>query len=278
MNIGHIVKRDTPPADWQTWSKIPWNEPAFSARMLENHLSQEHDWASRTQSAIDAQVAFIHAQLPTGARVLDLGCGPGLYTSRLSALGHQCTGVDFSPASIDYARNLPGADSITYILGDITRFQAAEGFDAVLLLFGEINAFSRLDAAAILESAFKALHSGGTLFIETHSFDAIRDIGFLPSTWQAMETGLFSEKPHLCLEEHFWNEALASAMTRYYILDAETGNVTEYSALMQAYSEAQYNELLHSAGFQHMKLANETDWPTGKAFTGKLQCRIGSKL
>lgn len=27
-------------------SKIPWDEPAFSQRMLENHLSQEHDWAS----------------------------------------------------------------------------------------------------------------------------------------------------------------------------------------------------------------------------------------
>ncbi|EBO1314042.1 class I SAM-dependent methyltransferase, partial [Salmonella enterica] len=27
--------------------KIPWDEPAFSQRMLENHLSQDHDWASR---------------------------------------------------------------------------------------------------------------------------------------------------------------------------------------------------------------------------------------
>lgn len=30
-------------------SKIPWNEPAFSQRMLANHLSQDHDWASRRQ-------------------------------------------------------------------------------------------------------------------------------------------------------------------------------------------------------------------------------------
>lgn len=31
-------------------SKIPWDEPAFSQRMLENHLSQDHDWASRRLS------------------------------------------------------------------------------------------------------------------------------------------------------------------------------------------------------------------------------------
>ena len=25
--------------------KIPWDDPDFSRRMLENHLSQGHDWA-----------------------------------------------------------------------------------------------------------------------------------------------------------------------------------------------------------------------------------------
>ena len=42
--------------------------------------------------------------LERGARVLDLGCGPGLYTTRLAKLGHTCVGIDFSPASIAYAK------------------------------------------------------------------------------------------------------------------------------------------------------------------------------
>ena len=37
-------------------------------------------------------------------KILDLGCGPGLYASRLARLGHRVTGIDFSPASIRYAR------------------------------------------------------------------------------------------------------------------------------------------------------------------------------
>lgn len=44
-------------------SKIPWDEPAFSQRMLENHLSQEHDWASRRQTVIEQQVTWIASQL-----------------------------------------------------------------------------------------------------------------------------------------------------------------------------------------------------------------------
>ncbi|MBW7996213.1 MAG: hypothetical protein FVQ81_06515 [Candidatus Glassbacteria bacterium] len=39
-----------PPQPGSLWSgqyKIPWNDPAFSRRMLIEHLSQEHDLASR---------------------------------------------------------------------------------------------------------------------------------------------------------------------------------------------------------------------------------------
>lgn len=274
MSISRITGRTLPPKDWQTWSKIPWDEPGFSARMLESHLSQEHDWASRTHAVIDAHVAFLHRLLPANARILDLGCGPGLYTSKLAALGHACTGVDFSPASIGHARNLPGAGSVTYIQEDIRRFQTDETFDAVLLLFGEINAFSRQDAAAIMRNAARALHPGGVLAIEVHTCDAVREIGHMPAVWHTNDTGLFSEKPHLYLEEHFWNETLAIAMTRYYIADAASGGVSEYTALMQAYSETQYAELLADAGLALTLPVSAADWPAGEAFAGKLRCIV----
>lgn len=275
MGISRIIGRTLPPRNWHAWSKIPWDEPGFSARMLEDHLSQEHDWASRTSAVIDAQVASMHRSLPQNAHILDLGCGPGLYTSRLAALGHVCTGVDFSPASINYARSLPDADGITYVQADVTRFQCTGNYDAILLLFGEINAFSRRDAAAILKSATRALRPGGVLFIEVHSFDSIREIGQLSSSWQTNQGGLFSEKPHLYLEEHFWNDALSIAMTRYYIVDAASSEVAEYTALMQAYTDAQYSELFAAVGLGRAETVSASDWPVGGAFAGKLHCLKG---
>lgn len=68
-------------------SKIPWDEPAFSQRMLANHLSQDHDWASRRQEIIEQQVEWIASQLSPGAHILDLGCGPGFYTHHLAERG-----------------------------------------------------------------------------------------------------------------------------------------------------------------------------------------------
>lgn len=274
MNMLSLCNRPVPPTNWTTWTTIPWNEPGFSARMLENHLSQDHDWASRTSGIIEAQVAHIHSLLPQGANILDMGCGPGLYTERLSRLGHQCTGVDFSPASIEYAQKQPGAGHINYIFQDIREFQSTETFDAVLLLFGEINVFSCAEALRLLQTARNSLRPGGVVIVETHTAEAIRAIGHLPNHWQAVPSGLFSERPHLLLEEHFWNEALAAAMTRYYVLDAETAACTEYAALMQAYTEAEYQRFFEESGFTAIEPVAAADWPTGGAFTGKLQCVV----
>ncbi len=59
MNLLDLVNRPIPPAPWSEGEKIPWNEPAFSARMLREHLSQEHDAASRRAAIIDRQVDWI---------------------------------------------------------------------------------------------------------------------------------------------------------------------------------------------------------------------------
>ena len=92
--------------DAAQWRKIPWDDPDFSRRMLREHLSQEHDAASRRTPQIDQGVAWIHATVLHGqpSSILDLGCGPGFYTHRFVNLGHTCVGIDFGPASIEYAR------------------------------------------------------------------------------------------------------------------------------------------------------------------------------
>ncbi len=40
---------------WNEGYKIPWNDPAFSERMLQEHLSQDHELASRSIGTIQGQ-------------------------------------------------------------------------------------------------------------------------------------------------------------------------------------------------------------------------------
>ena len=77
MELLDLVHRTAAPAPWSEGDNIPWNDPAFSQRMLQEHLSQAHDAASRRTEKIEKHVAWIHHTLLAGrpARILDLGRG-----------------------------------------------------------------------------------------------------------------------------------------------------------------------------------------------------------
>ena len=253
MNLIDIIHRQAVPIPWSEGEKIPWNEPGFSQRMLLEHLSQEHDAASRRFNIIDSHVAWIHHSVlsdrPT--KILDLGCGPGLYTSRLAKLGHACVGIDFSPASISHARELAQVEQLqcSYLQQDIRTADYGHGYGLAMLVFGEFNVFRRTDARLILEKAHQALAENGRLLLEVHTYIAVQAIGKQPVSWYATESGLFSDRPHICLVENFWDALQHVATERYYILDGSTGSVTRYAASTQAYTEDEYRLLLEECGF-----------------------------
>ena len=120
--------------------------------MLAEHLDQTHDLASRRTVRIERHLNWVHRALLSSkpSRILDLGCGPGFYANRLAALGHACTGIDYSPASIAYAvehapaRGLP----CVYVQDDIRNAAFGTGYDLVMCVFGEFNVFRQSDRAA----------------------------------------------------------------------------------------------------------------------------------
>ena len=253
LTLRDIVERSTTPIPWAEGEKIPWHDPAFSARMLREHLSQAHDAASRRAETIARQVAWIQQALLNSqpSRVLDLGCGPGLYTAQLAALGHRCVGIDFSPAAIAYAREAALAAQVdcVYALADLRDADFGAGYDLIMLLYGEFNVFRPTEARAIVRKARRALAPAGRLLLEVHPHAAVRAIGAAPRDWQALERGLFADMPYLRLDENVWDEQQQVATTRHYIIDAATGAVTRHAQSMQAYHAADYHALLAECGF-----------------------------
>ena len=253
MPLTDIVSRPAHPVPWSEGDNIPWHEPGFSARMLREHLSQAHDAASCRFELIDRHVAWIHHHVLNGrpTRILDLGCGPGLYASRLARLGHTCSGIDYSPASIAYAQEEARRDGLAceYRLEDIRRADYGTGFGAAMLLYGELNVFRPADVAIILGRVHDALTPGGVLILEVSTCASIRRQGREGRSWYSAPSGLFSERPHLVLQESHWDEVTATATRRYYIVDAETAEVTPHAQTLQAYTEEQYGDILAEAGF-----------------------------
>ena len=258
MNLIDVLGRSAIPEPWAEGEKIPWDDPAFSQRMLQEHLSQDHDAASRRARVIDRQVAWIHNQILDGepTRILDLGCGPGLYTSRLAKLGHECVGIDFGPASVAYAQEHARQERLncTYMRKDIRHADYGRRYGLVMLIFGEFNTFRPVDARLILKKAQKALGEGAALLLEPHTHAAVREEGERSRRWDSAESGLFSDRPHLLFQESNWDVERQVATERYYIVDAESGEATLHASSMQAYTDEDYRALLGECGFGDVTL------------------------
>ena len=254
MNLEDITTRNKKPEPWAEGDNIPWNDPGFSKRMLKEHLSQAHDAASRRSEIIDRQVNWIHRELlPVHpARILDLGCGPGFYTNRLAALGHKCTGIDYSPASIAYARKSALEKDLTvhYQQEDIRTADFSRDQDLVLLLSGELNVFSPSNARQIITKVAKCLSESGKMILEVHAIGVIERRGRESRTWNSPKSGLWSDSPYICLQENFWYPDRKTAVTRYFVIDATTGETTLHSASYQDYSDDEYDSLLIDSGFR----------------------------
>lgn len=122
-------------------------------------------------------LAKLLAVLPSGASVLDLGCGSGDPADIALAQQHQVTGIDISEAQIIKARqNVPGGTFLRADLGSIS-FPPAS-FDAVVSFY-TLEHVPREEHAAIFGRIVTWLRSGGYLLLGTEAAEHAGSVG----TW-----------------------------------------------------------------------------------------------
>jgi hypothetical protein len=164
-------------------------------------------------------------------------------------------GIDFSPASIAHARQLTEEQGLTgeHVEADLREADFGAGFGLAMLIFGEFNVFRPADARCILTKAHAALDAGGLLLLEPQRWEAVEQDGQRTTSWYAADSGLFSDEPHLCLEESFWDAEARVRTDRYFIVDCATGEVTRHASSAQAYSNEDCRRLLVKAGFPDVR-------------------------
>ena len=95
-----------------------------------------------------------------------------MYLHRLAALGHSCVGIDYSPASVAHAkgRATEAGLAIQYVHEDVRAAEFGDGFDLVMMIWGEFNVFPPDDAKRLVGKCAAALRPSGTLLLEPHTF------------------------------------------------------------------------------------------------------------
>lgn len=105
---------------------------------------------------------IIHAAIPPGARILDLGCGTGRIASPLARLGHQVVAVDESPDMLAHV-----VDAVP-VRGRIEDLALDRQFDVVLLASHLINTPDPRQRQAFLRACRRHLTPTGQVVAQWH--------------------------------------------------------------------------------------------------------------
>jgi SAM-dependent methyltransferase len=255
MPMAQLIDMMEAPEPYSPGSLDFWDDDHISAMALRAHLDPHTDDASRQPETIDASVRFIDAAVGgvRGKRILDAGCGPGLYARRLAAMGGDVTGIDISRSSIAYAASearLLGLD-ITYRRMDFLHLDYHGEFDLALQIYGEVCALSPPELTRFMEKVHEALRPGGLFIFDVATKKAGAHLS--GRSWQAHEAGFWRPSPHLVLEYGADYEEGMLHLDQYAILDAE-GAVDICRIWTRCYTKQSVAKMVEGHGFEVVSL------------------------
>lgn len=128
-------------------------------------LARVYDDLDPDRSDLDVYAAMV---TEFGARsVLDVGCGTGTFACLLAGRGIQVTGADPAAASLQVARDKPGAGLVRWLHGDATSLPPLQ-VDLATMTGNVAQVFiTDADWDETLRGVWAALRPGGRLVFET---------------------------------------------------------------------------------------------------------------
>ncbi len=241
------------PAPFSTYTAdVLWTDEHISRQMLGYHLNPSVDLASRRHDFIDRSAAWMARRfdLANGMRVLDLGCGPGLYTSRMASAGARVTGVDFSRHSLDHARaeaEKLGLD-IEYVQADYLGYETDESFDLVTLIFCDFCALSRDRRSSLLDRILGLLSPRGALLMDVCSLAAFGSWKESTAFGHRFMDGFWSESDYFGFRISFKYEPERVTLDKYVVVEPRRSR--EVFNWLQYFGTDALEGELRSAGFR----------------------------
>ena len=235
-----------------------WNDPYISKSLLQAHLDSETDAASRKHSSIDKEVEHLlnSGLVKSGFKLLDLGCGPGLYAKRFAAQGVNVTGVDLSQNSLDFAKKQAQQEGldIEYVQIDFFDMQYSEEFDVILQTNGELNTFSDSKRDELLNKLHNALKPDGVLIFDATT-RSLRQKNLLKNGWYVAQNSFWRSSPQLVLEQGYDYPDENVYLNRHLVLD-ESG-LADYRFWFHDYSLVTIQPVIQRAGLKIIHTWND---------------------
>jgi len=213
----HLAK---PQLDMPGKSNI-WTDEHISKGMLESHLDENGNGASRPFEYMDKSVEWICSVAPPDKykSALDLGCGPGLYSERFYDQNYNVIGIDWSERSIKYAIEHAASTGrkIDYALQNYLAIEYKNAFDIAVIISYDFCVLSKNDRKTMLEKIYKALKPGGKFIFDVTTTNNLKTEE--SRRWDYHPDGCFmSGQPHICLSSEYYYAEDETNLTQIIIM------------------------------------------------------------
>ena len=270
MNIRDLAEYTKKPVLFSDGTAIMWTDPYISRNLLSNHINPDHDIASRSNRKIEMLVEWIlsntkHDQM----KILDLGCGPGLYAEKLAKFGHHVIGIDYSKNSIDYAEENTRLtkSGIEYYCKNYLEIDYEEQFDLVILIYLDFCVLKPWERKKVLYNIYRSLKKGGRFIFDVVNSKNI-DSKVLNSSWEVCANGGFwKDEPYIVLNTGYHYPEQKVFVNQHIVMDRKENKDT-YLFWTSYYDQVDIIPILMEAGF--MKIDSyENVLPLGDQWNGE---------
>ena len=248
-----IADRKERPTPWVDATTYPWSDPEFSKRYVRRADHGALIGMNETGDEVDQLIALLQAK--PKARILDLCAGNGRHAVAMALRGFRMTGIDIGPGAVALARETAKnlGLGIDFRELDVRDLAIEDAYDGAYLTCGGLSDFAPNDCGRLLAVVERALVSGGRAVIE------YADVEQAPSdvrAWQFVqaESSLFTDAPHLQLEERLYDADSTSEVIRDYVVPND-GKIIEIARCRRYFSDAAVREALDAARFTSIDYA-----------------------
>lgn len=270
MNITKIIEATERPELYSKGTSTMWTDEYISKQLLEVHLNSELDLASRKQTSINQTVNWILSNTEKSKlEILDLGCGPGLYSEIFAGQGHNVTGVDFSKNSIEFAKKESDKKrlNINYICENYLNLSFEENkFDLIILIYTDFGVLNPSERTVLLDKISKILKPGG-IFIFDVLNDKEIDSKLANKNWDVTKSGFWKNRPYLALSESFLYIDEKVILFQHTVID-ENKNVDVYRFWTSLFSHSDLEKILTQHSFSEL-IFSEDVLPNGDSWNGE---------
>lgn len=250
MKINDYINFASRPPVYTPGTATMWDDDYISKQLLAVHLNPEIDLASRKPAVILSTIDWLEKMaLRPRSSILDLGCGPGLYSEILAERGHRITGVDISSNSIRYAEDSAQQKGlkVAYRNQNYLDLDDSKSFDLIIMIFTDFCVLTPEARTKVLSNIYKALKPGGIF-----CFDFLNDAFPIAEEgkreWEICNGGFWKNEPYLVLQEkHYYPEQ--NVCLSQHIVTATNGDVDIYRFWTHSFSREQMLLLLKEHGF-----------------------------